>query len=106
MPVNPVANASAVTVGTLCGVAAALCWAMGFTVAKYGLAHGMTAPDLALHRFAWSGLLMLPLLARQDWAISAASAGGAASRSCCWPVRRRLISPMSASRWCRSAMAR
>ncbi|MCL4710862.1 MAG: DMT family transporter [Pseudorhodoplanes sp.] len=65
MPVNPVANASAVTVGTLCGVAAALCWAMGFTVAKYGLAHGMTAPDLALHRFAWSGLLMLPLLARQ-----------------------------------------
>lgn len=64
MPANPAANASAVTVGTLCGVAAALCWAMGFTVAKYGIAHGMTAPDLALHRFAWSGLIMLPLLAR------------------------------------------
>lgn len=51
--------------GTIFGVAAALCWAMGFTVAKYGIEQGMAPADLAMHRFVWAGLLLLPFLARQ-----------------------------------------
>lgn len=53
---------SASAIGTLCGIAAAACWAAGFVAAKQGLAVGLTPPDLAFHRFAWSGLLMLPLM--------------------------------------------
>lgn len=55
----------ATLIGALCGAAAALSWAIGFVVAKYGLTQGMTPADLAFHRFAWTGLLLLPLLARQ-----------------------------------------
>lgn len=54
-----------IVIGTICGVAAALSWAIGFVVAKYGISQGMTPADLAFHRFAWSGLLLLPVLARQ-----------------------------------------
>lgn len=55
----------AALIGSVCGVGAALSWAIGFVVAKYGLTQGMTPADLAFHRFAWSGLLLLPVLARQ-----------------------------------------
>ena len=49
-------------IGTLCGVAAALCWAIGFAIAKHGIQAGMTPADLAFHRFAWTGILLAPLL--------------------------------------------
>ncbi|NWG26361.1 MAG: DMT family transporter [Pseudorhodoplanes sp.] len=55
----------AVLIGSLCGAGAALSWAIGFVTAKYGLSNGMTPADLAFHRFAWSGLLLLPFLARE-----------------------------------------
>jgi drug/metabolite transporter (DMT)-like permease len=55
---------SAAAFGTLCGVAAAVCWAMGFVAAKHGIVRGMQPADLAFHRFVWSGLLLVPILAR------------------------------------------
>lgn len=61
----PVPALSSTVIGTAFGVTAALCWALGFTVAKYGIEHGMAPADLAMHRFAWTGLMLLPFLARQ-----------------------------------------
>lgn len=58
------AGLSATTVGILCGSAAATCWAVGFVAAKHGIAVGFTPADLAFHRFVWSGLLLLPVMAR------------------------------------------
>jgi drug/metabolite transporter (DMT)-like permease len=56
---------SPVVIGIASGIAAAFCWALAFTVAKHGIANGMLPADLALHRFVWTGALMLPFLARQ-----------------------------------------
>jgi drug/metabolite transporter (DMT)-like permease len=53
-----------ILVGTLCGIAAALGWAAGFVAAKHGVAIGFSPADLALHRFLWSGLLLMPLVLR------------------------------------------
>lgn len=55
---------SGTLVGTLCGTAAALAWAAGFVVAKHGIEIGFSPADLALHRFLWSGLLLMPLVLR------------------------------------------
>ena len=56
---------SPVATGIACGVAASMCWATAFAFAKQGLANGMAPADLALHRFVWTGMVMLPFLARQ-----------------------------------------
>ncbi len=63
---QPAARAplSSSTFGTLCGVAAAMCWAGGFVAAKHGLAVGLSPTDLAFHRFVWSGLLLVPVMAQ------------------------------------------
>ncbi len=42
---------------------AALGWAGGFVAAKHGVEIGFTPADLAFHRFAWTGLFMLPMAA-------------------------------------------
>lgn len=55
---------SAATIGALCGIAAATCWAAGFVAAKHGIDAGLAPVDLAFHRFAWSGLLLLPVALR------------------------------------------
>lgn len=55
---------SGMLVGTLCGTGAALAWAAGFVVAKHGIEIGFSPADLALHRFLWSGLLLMPLVLR------------------------------------------
>jgi len=52
-------------VGIVCGMLAALAWAMGFVAAKHGVQIGFSPADLAFHRFFWSGLLMLPLIVRE-----------------------------------------
>ena len=54
-----------VLIGTLCGIGAALGWAAGFVVAKHGVAIGFTPADLALHRFLWTGLFLMPLALRK-----------------------------------------
>ena len=51
-------------IGALCGTAASLAWAAGFVAAKHGITIGFTPADLALHRFLWSGLLLMPLVLR------------------------------------------
>lgn len=65
MPDQPSRPAiSATAIGILCGIAASICWAIGFVAGKHGIAAGLTPPDLAFHRFVWTGVLMVPLVAR------------------------------------------
>ena len=49
--------------GVLCGVGAALFWALGFVAARHGVTVGLSPLVLALHRFVWPGLVLLPLVA-------------------------------------------
>lgn len=46
--------------GILCGAGASLCWGSGFVAAKHGIEIGFRPADIALHRFLWTGLLLLP----------------------------------------------
>jgi drug/metabolite transporter (DMT)-like permease len=48
----------------LCGFGAAFGWAVGFVVAKHGIAVGLTPADMAFHRFVWAGLVVLPIVWR------------------------------------------
>lgn len=52
-------------IGALCGAGASIGWAAGFVAAKHGIAIGFSPADLALHRFFWSGLLLIPLVLRE-----------------------------------------
>ena len=61
---QPAARFSGILIGALCGTGAALGWAAGFVAAKHGISVGFSAADLALHRFLWSGLLLMPLVLR------------------------------------------
>jgi drug/metabolite transporter (DMT)-like permease len=58
------ARVSGILIGTLCGIGSAVGWAAGFVAAKHGVAIGFSPADLALHRFLWSGLLLMPLALR------------------------------------------
>ncbi|MGE0564314.1 MAG: DMT family transporter [Pseudolabrys sp.] len=58
----------ATIVGALCGVFAAFGWAAGFVAAKHGINAGFTPSDLAMHRFLWTGLALLPLVLRRGLA--------------------------------------
>ena len=60
----PAPGSPATAAGILCGAGAALFWAAGFVAARHGIAIGFSPADIALHRFAWAGLVFLPLLAR------------------------------------------
>ena len=51
---------SNVLIGALCGTVAAFGWAAGFVAAKHGVSVGFAPADLALHRFFWTGLLLMP----------------------------------------------
>ena len=53
--------------GVLCGAGAALCWALGFVAARHGIDVGVSPFVLALHRYVWPGLLVLPFLARSGF---------------------------------------
>ncbi len=54
---------SATALGVLCGVGAASCWALGFVVARQGVNVGLSPLVIALHRFVWPGMALLPALA-------------------------------------------
>jgi drug/metabolite transporter (DMT)-like permease len=58
------AKSSGALIGALCGVGAALGWAAGFVAAKHGVSVGFAPADLALHRFFWTGLLLMPFALR------------------------------------------
>ena len=53
---------STTVIGVACGVGAALFWAAGFVAARHGIAIGLSSTDLALHRYLWSGIAILPFV--------------------------------------------
>jgi drug/metabolite transporter (DMT)-like permease len=54
--------------GVACGAGAALFWALGFVAARQGVTSGLSPLVIALHRFAWPGLALLPLVAKNNFA--------------------------------------
>jgi drug/metabolite transporter (DMT)-like permease len=60
-PAPPVKHA--MTLGVLCGAGSALFWAFGFVAARHGVLIGMSPLVLALHRFVWPGIALLPVVA-------------------------------------------
>ncbi|WP_298880643.1 DMT family transporter [uncultured Bradyrhizobium sp.] len=50
--------------GVVCGLSAALFWALGFAGTRHGLKVGFTPVDLLVHRYVWSGIVFLPLVLR------------------------------------------
>jgi drug/metabolite transporter (DMT)-like permease len=57
-------DSTAALLGVVCGLGAALFWALGFVATRHGLKVGFTPADLLMHRFLWSGLAFLPLALR------------------------------------------
>lgn len=62
--ISPPGISPGFVVGVLSGIGAALAWAAGFAVAKHGISIGFSPADLALHRYVWSGLLLIPFVFR------------------------------------------
>jgi drug/metabolite transporter (DMT)-like permease len=62
--VNAPNRSSSVAVGIACGVGASLFWAAGFAGARHGLDAGFTPADLTVHRYAWAGVVLLPMVLR------------------------------------------
>jgi len=48
--------------GVVCGAGASFCWALGFVAARHGVLTGVSPLVLALHRFVWPGLALIPML--------------------------------------------
>ena len=67
---NPVPPAAryATAWGVACGAGAALFWAFGFIAARQGVTSGLSPLVIALHRFVWPGLALLPLVAKNNFA--------------------------------------
>ncbi len=61
--VSPPPPKHATAIGVACGAGAALCWSVGFVAARHGVNVGLSPLVMALHRFVWPGLLLLPFLA-------------------------------------------
>lgn len=57
-------DAAPALIGVLCGLGAALFWALGFAGTRHGLKVGFTPVDLLVHRYVWSGIAFLPLVLR------------------------------------------
>jgi drug/metabolite transporter (DMT)-like permease len=51
-------------VGVICGIVAAGFWAAGFVGVRHGLNVGFSPVDLAVHRYLWPGLALLPVVLR------------------------------------------
>ncbi len=54
--------------GVACGTGAALFWALGFVAARHGILAGVSPLVIALHRFVWPGLALLPFAAADGFA--------------------------------------
>ncbi len=59
----PLTDRRTAALGMLCGAGSALFWAVGFVAARHGVLVGMSPLVLALHRFVWPGVALLPLVA-------------------------------------------
>ena len=64
MSLAPAPSRSDLLIGLLYGGLAALGWAVGFVWAKHGIEIGFHPADLIVHRFAWTGLAILPFAIR------------------------------------------
>jgi drug/metabolite transporter (DMT)-like permease len=68
---NPLVTSSppkhATALGVACGAGAAFCWALGFVVARHGINVGVSPFILALHRYFWPGLALLPFVAASSF---------------------------------------
>jgi len=53
--------------GVVCGAGAALCWALGFVAARQGVTSGLSPLVIGLHRFVWPGLVLLPVVAANEF---------------------------------------
>jgi drug/metabolite transporter (DMT)-like permease len=51
-------------IGVICGIVAAGFWAAGFAGVRHGLDIGFYPTDLAVHRYLWPGLALLPVVLR------------------------------------------
>src|SRR3569623_1622163 len=60
--ISPGGTAPGFIIGVASGIGAALAWAAGFAVAKHGIVVGFTPADLAIHRYFWTGILLIPLV--------------------------------------------
>jgi drug/metabolite transporter (DMT)-like permease len=60
---SPAPPKRAAALGVACGAGAALCWALGFVAARHGVNAGVSPLVLALHRYVWPGLALLPFIA-------------------------------------------
>jgi drug/metabolite transporter (DMT)-like permease len=57
-------RSSSTVLGVICGIVAAIFWAAGFAGVRHGLDVGFSPADLAVHRYLWSGLALLPVVVR------------------------------------------
>ena len=48
--------------GVVCGAGSALCWSLGFVAARQGINVGLSPLVIALHRYVWPGLALLPFV--------------------------------------------
>jgi drug/metabolite transporter (DMT)-like permease len=62
-PAPPLTTQHSTLLGVLCGAGAALCWSLGFVAARQGILAGVSPLVLALHRYVWPGLALIPVLA-------------------------------------------
>jgi drug/metabolite transporter (DMT)-like permease len=69
---------SSLVLGIACGTGAAFCWAAGFVAARHGILAGLDPADIALHRFVWAGLVLLPAVIGNGFADVAAIGWGRA----------------------------
>lgn len=60
----PKTDTAPALLGVVCGLSAALFWALGFAGTRHGLKVGFTPVDLLVHRYVWSGIVFLPLVLR------------------------------------------
>jgi drug/metabolite transporter (DMT)-like permease len=51
-------------VGVIYGIVASVLWAAGFVGVRHGLNVGFSPADIAVHRYLWSGLALLPVVVR------------------------------------------
>ena len=98
---------SATAWGLLCGAGAALCWALGFVAARQGIDVGLSPFVIALDRFVWPGLALLPVVAADGFRdLGGLAAGGARVVLALFGgLPLALAEPMSATCLFRSAMA-
>ena len=61
---EPKSRLNPTAVGVICGIVAAGFWAAGFVGVRHGLNVGFSPADLAVHRYLWPGLALLPVVLR------------------------------------------